>query len=72
MFGHSSGDWSPGSDFEDVEVLWPESNRYRQFAKFGNLVIAQSFSLFFANMVLESHLNELLSGGIKSLIKTSL
>ena len=27
----SSGYWSPNSDFEDVEVLWPEPKRYRIF-----------------------------------------
>ena len=28
MLGNSSGYWSPNSDFEDVEVLWPEPKRF--------------------------------------------
>ena len=39
MFGHSSGDWSPGSDFEDVEVLWPESNRLDNHCQIWHLIM---------------------------------
>lgn len=27
MLGGYSGHWSPGDEFEDVEVIWPEPKR---------------------------------------------
>ena len=40
MLGNSSGYWSPGSDFEDVEVLWPEPKRSAsKFANFNGFVM---------------------------------